>query len=86
MRYTVSVLKRAEKFLRGINDARLYRRIRDAIDLLETDQRPPGSKKLVGSADLYRLRVGDHRIIYQILDGKLLVLVIEIAHRREVYR
>lgn len=42
--------------------------------------------KLTGSADLFRIRVGDYRIVYQIQDNLLVVLVIEIGHRREIYR
>lgn len=86
MPYTVEVLKRAEKFLRSITDARLYKRLREAIDTLESDPHPLGSKKLVGASDLYRARVGDYRIIYQVNDGTLTILVIEIGHRREIYR
>jgi mRNA interferase RelE/StbE len=86
MPYTVSILKHAEKFLRSIKDARLYRRLREAIDSLEVEPHPMGSKKLSGSSDFYRLRVGDHRVLYQVQDQELLVLVIEIGHRREIYR
>jgi mRNA interferase RelE/StbE len=45
-----------------------------------------GSAKLQGSTGLYRIRQGDYRIIYQVADGKLVVLVIKVGHRREVYR
>ena len=58
--------------------------------LSRTPARPPDSTKLQGSiqgsADLYRIRVGDYRIIYQIQDQILIVLVIKIGHRREIYR
>ena len=53
--------------------------------VLADDPRPVGVKKLHGQ-DRYRIRVGDYRVIYQIEDEVLLVLVVEIAHRREVYR
>lgn len=53
MPYTVEILKRAEKFLRSVKDARLYRRLRETIDSLGGDPHPPGSKKLVGALDLY---------------------------------
>lgn len=86
MPYTVEILKRAEKFLRSINDARLYRKIREAIDSLEMLPFPPGSKKLVGTQDLHRLRVGDYRIIYKVDGGNLIILVITIGHRRDIYR
>jgi len=47
---------------------------------------PRGVKKLSGKEDLYRLQVGDHRIIYQVQHNALLVLVVKLGHRREVYR
>jgi mRNA interferase RelE/StbE len=53
---------------------------------LENDPRPPGSIKLHGEEDLHRIRVGDYRILYQIQDAILVVLVVEIGHRREIYR
>ena len=51
---------------------------------LEQDPRPLGCKKLKGR-DAYRIRIGDYRVIYEIQDGKLIVTVITIGHRREVY-
>ncbi len=60
-------------------------RIRGAIALLAQDPRPPASRQLRGR-DGYRLRVGDYRIIYTIDDGVLLIVVVTIGHRREVYQ
>jgi mRNA interferase RelE/StbE len=51
---------------------------------LEQDPRPPGCKKLKGR-DAWRIRIGDYRVIYEINDGHLIVTVITIGHRREVY-
>jgi mRNA interferase RelE/StbE len=62
------------------------RRIDNCIMALAEKPRPPRSAKLKGEADLWRVRVGDYRIIYQIEDDRLLVVVIRVAHRREVYR
>ncbi len=59
-------------------------RLRRAIDGLADDPRSAGSKKLAGHASLYRIRVGDLRIVYQVEDEQVLVLIV--AHRREVYR
>lgn len=53
---------------------------------LATDPHPIGSVKLQGAARLYRVRQGDYRIIYSVEKGKLMVLVIKVGHRREVYR
>ena len=64
----------------------LYQRLREAIDALACQPRPHGCSKLSGSTHIYRVRVGDHRIIYQVADDRLLVLVIDIGHRREIYR
>jgi mRNA interferase RelE/StbE len=86
MPHTVEVLPKADRFLRSLQDKRLYARLRNAIDSLESQPRPHGCVKLSGSDDIYRLRVGDYRIIYRVEDACLVVLVIEIGHRREIYR
>lgn len=65
---------------------KIQRRIARKIDVLANNPRPPQSKKLKGQPDLFRLRSGDYRIIYQIKDDILLVLVIRIRHRKDVYR
>lgn len=56
------------------------------IRALARDPRPPGCEKLSGERDLYRVRQGDYRIVYSILDRILTVEVIKIGHRKEVYR
>lgn len=61
-------------------------RIATAIDNLAETPRPPGTKKLKGADDLWRVRVGSYRIVYQLQDEKLLVLVVKIGHRKQVYR
>jgi mRNA interferase RelE/StbE len=86
MRNSVFLSRRAEKFLAGLRDAKLYSRLRTAIDDLGPNARPSGCVKLAGEPDLYRLRVGDYRIIYQVNDRALIVLVLSIAHRSEIYR
>ena len=86
MPYTVSIKPRAEKYLAAIRDVRLAFRLREAIDALAENPRAPGSVKLQGESELYRVRVGDYRIVYQIQDAVLVVLVVQIGHRREIYR
>ncbi|MBI3271169.1 MAG: type II toxin-antitoxin system RelE/ParE family toxin [Planctomycetes bacterium] len=60
-------------------------RIRPKIDALADDPRPPGVKKLVGAENRWRIRVGDYRVIYEIHDKALLVLVVRIRHRSGAY-
>lgn len=82
---TVELARRAVKSL-----ARLPRieqqRVRAAIDLLADEPRPPGCAALVGEESVYRVRVGDYRIVYEVIDARLLVHVVRVAHRREAYR
>ncbi len=86
MPYTVSIKPKAEKYLTALRDARLYRRLRQAIGALAENPRPPGCLKMQGNEELYRIRVGDYRILYQVRDTVLLVLVVSIGNRREIYR
>jgi mRNA interferase RelE/StbE len=60
------------------------RRIGEAITALRDDARPAGSKRLVG-LDAWRIRIGDWRVVYRVHDDRLVILVIRIGHRREVY-
>jgi mRNA interferase RelE/StbE len=61
-------------------------RIAAKIDSLAHDPRPRGVEKLSGEENLYRVRVGNYRIIYQLQDAQLIVLVVKVGHRRDVYR
>jgi len=75
----------SKKFLKKLRDAGLLDRLLAAADKLSINPRPPGCRKLAGTTDRYRVRVGDYRIIYCIDGGKVTVLVLVIGHRREVY-
>lgn len=61
-------------------------RIVGALERLGQNPRPPGAQKLEAEENLYRVRVRAYRVVYTIEDRKLLVLVVRIAHRRDVYR
>ncbi len=76
-----SALKSLRKFPKDVR-----KRIGDKIDSLSENPRTPGFEKLSGKHDLYRVRAGNYRIIYTIQDDMLLVLVVEIGHRREIYQ
>ena len=81
--YRIELLPPASRALRKL-DAPTRVRIQAAIALLGQDPRPPASRRLRGRPE-FRVRVGDYRIIYTIEDGALLVIVITLGHRREVY-
>jgi mRNA interferase RelE/StbE len=53
---------------------------------LSENPRPAGCKKLKGRSELWRVRVGDYRIVYQIDDGQLLILVLAVGHRKDIYQ
>ena len=84
MRYRVILPKSVQKELDRLPDDRANR-ILDRLARLETNPRPPDVKKLKGR-DGWRIRIGDYRVIYEIHDPALQVLVIKVGHRREVYQ
>ena len=83
--YEVRISKAADKELQRLPE-KLQKRIVDAAEALEENPRPHGSIKLVGEDDLWRIRVGEYRIVYEIHDDVLIVLVVRIGHRRDIYR
>jgi mRNA interferase RelE/StbE len=85
MTYRIQVAPAAVRQLRKLDGSAL-RRVQAAIELLAEEPRPSGAKKLVGGDGEWRVRTGDYRIVYDINDGVLLVLVVAVGHRREVYQ
>ncbi|MFT3861957.1 type II toxin-antitoxin system RelE family toxin [Micropruina sp.] len=83
MTYEIEVRPAALRALKKI-DRQDRARIRGAIALLAADPRPPGAKALRGRPGL-RIRVGNYRIIYAVHDDRLLVVVVTLGHRRDVY-
>lgn len=83
--FAVELLPSAAKSLSGLEPA-VQRRIARRIDGLAEDPYA-GATKLRGTDEVWRIRVGDYRVLYQIeTDGRLVVLAIKIGHRRDVYR
>ena len=82
--YNIEIEKPALKSLKKL-DKPVRTRVVDAINGLATSPRPSGVKALVGSGFL-RIRVGDYRIIYEVHDDRLVVVVIELGHRSDIYR
>ncbi len=84
MGYSIGLKSEVKKYLLTL-DKTLRRRISESINGLSDNPRPSGCKKLK-TIDAYRIRVGDYRVVYEIHDDVLVVLVIRVGHRREVYR
>lgn len=85
MTYRVEISTSAARSLAKI-EKKTRLRVIGAIELLAVDPRPPGVKMLRGGEQgRWRARVGDYRIVYTIQDNRLIVLVLRVAHRREVY-
>jgi len=84
VRYSVAIKPSAQKELDALDDTLFTRIDRKILALAETP-RPAGCKKLKGHRDLWRIRVGEWRVLYIVDDTARLVRVTRIAHRREVY-
>ena len=82
-RYRIELRPAAVRALRKL-DPPIQRRVQGAIALLADDPRPPAARVLQGRPGL-RVRVGDYRIIYMVADDVLLVVVVTLGHRRDVY-
>ena len=86
MPHTVEVGRKARKFLVSLSDKKLRDRLQDAVGVLAGNPRPPVCLKMQAGDGLCRVRVGDCRIINQIQDAVLTVLVVQIGNRREICR
>jgi len=85
-RYRLVIKASAAKELDAVDGKRNRQRIVAAIGSLSDDPRPSGVEKLSGMKDRFRIRVGDFRVVYAIEDDALVVYVVKVGHRREVYR
>lgn len=81
LEYKNSVKKELRKLAKTDRVAIIHK-----IELLREEPHPEGSAKLKGSRDLYRIRHGDHRVIYQIQKSFVIIVIIRIGHRREIYQ
>lgn len=84
MTYRVTLAPSAARQLRKF-DPEVRRRIQAAVELLAVEPRPPVATRLVGGSGAWRVRTGNYRIVYEINDNELVVLVLRMGHRREVY-
>ena len=83
-KYEIEVSATAKRQLRRLNlvdQIKILKRVRG----LAEDPRPPGSRKLRGYTDVYRIRVGQYRVLYSVEDHKLVIILLKVGHRRDVY-
>ena len=82
--YRVEFTTAAAKEIRKL-EPQIRRRILAGIVELEREPRPRGARKLAGYDNAWRVRVGDYRVLYEVIDAQVLVTVVRVAHRRDVY-
>jgi mRNA interferase RelE/StbE len=76
-----SAIKELEKLPRP-----MISKIVSAVGNLSSNPYPQGVRKLVGSEDTYRIRIGDYRVLYNIIDNRLIIEIIRVGHRKDVYK
>jgi mRNA interferase RelE/StbE len=84
MNYTILIERYAQKQIMKL-DKKVIPVIKSAVAALVDNPRPHGYKKLKGE-DAYRIRIGDYRIIYEIDNGKIIVTVVSVGHRKDIYK
>ena len=85
MTYRVELTRAAARQVKRL-PAEVRERILARLEALAEDPRPAGVRKLAGTEDGYRVRVGAYRVLYRVEDDRLVVLVVRVSHRREAYR
>ena len=83
--YAITFARSARRELEKI-DPSLARRILITIEELSNEPRPPGCRKLQGSTNLWRVRIGDYRVVYSVDDRHRVIDITAVRHRREAYR
>lgn len=84
-RYRLEISRTAEKQLRKLA-AKDREKVVEALLSLGVDPHPPGSRKLSGYTDVFRIRVGLYRVLYSVEGRRLIVIILKIGHRKDVYR
>jgi mRNA interferase RelE/StbE len=85
MRYRIEFSPKAERQFKKL-PKEIQIRLKHRIDTLAVNPFPRGVKRLSAEEDLYRIRTGDYRIIYQVQGKALLILILKLGHRKDVYR
>jgi mRNA interferase RelE/StbE len=84
MKYRIEFTKAAGRAFCNLEKA-VQIQLQTDINQLASQPRPPGCKKLKGSPEMWRIRSGNYRVIYEIHDNKLVVLVVDVGHRKDIY-
>ena len=84
-KYTVHFKPSADRQLQRLPEP-VQKRIVAGVAALAENPRPAGVVKLVGDDNLWRIRIGDYRVVYEIHDTRLVILVLRVAHRKDAYR
>ena len=85
MFYEVQILPKAARQIKALS-VEVRQDVSLTVQSLANEPRPIGVKKLSGEKDIYRVRVGNYRVLYRIVDKVLFVVVVSVGHSREVYR
>lgn len=83
--YKIEWKRSATKDLRKL-PRQMISKIVAAVDNLSSNPYPPGVRKLVTTENSYRIRIGDYRVLYNIVENRLIIEVIRVGHRKDVYR
>ncbi len=84
--YSLRIKDSAAKEIERIEPKKVRRQLVRRIAGLATNPRPPGYEKLAGTGDRYRVRQGAYRIVYEVRDQELVVVLVKVGHRRDVYK
>jgi mRNA interferase RelE/StbE len=84
-RYSIRFVESAARSLKKLPVGPRVR-IAARIEALADNPYPPGTRKMTGEEHAYRIRIGDYRVVYDVLDDAIIVLVLRIGHRKDVYR
>jgi mRNA interferase RelE/StbE len=83
--YKIEISATAEKKIRRLSQENQIRVLR-AIQSLAGEPHPPGSRKLRGYEDVYRIRTGTFRILYSVEKARVLIIILKVGHRKDIYR
>ena len=84
--YSIRIKASAAKEIETIEPKKVRRQVVERIRALSETPRPRGCEKLSGQSNRYRIRQGTYRIVYSVEDNELVVFVVKVGHRREIYR